>query len=68
MPFSRQHEMAVLLAQTDDLFSKVRFGAELARLRSELIHEVFREHARKAADVEDELLRIQRLELSSELR
>ncbi len=60
--------MAVLLRQPHHTFTEMRLRAELPRLRGELPHEVLRENLRKPGDVEDPLLRIQRRELSAELR
>ena len=41
---------------------------ELARLLGQRLHEILRQHLRKAGDVEDVLLGIQRGELAAELR
>src|SRR5687768_13609633 len=60
--------MAVGLLESRDAFVEMRPATELAGLRRELIHEILREDLRESTDIEDEFLRIERLELSSELR
>ena len=57
--------MPILCFQPLDAFAEVHLCTELARLRGELIDEVLRKHSGEPADVEDQLLRIQRLELTT---
>ncbi len=53
-------------AETGHDLAEVRRTAELQRLGRHVAHEIFREHLRKARDVENEFLRIQRHELAAQ--
>src|SRR5262249_19774490 len=61
------NEVTILLLERHDALAKMRLCSELSGLCRELTHEILREHTRETAHVEDQLLGIERLELSPEL-
>ena len=61
-------EMLAVALEADHVLVEVTRLSKLCGLRLERLHEILGEHLRKAGDVEDVLLGIQRRELSTNLR